>query len=470
MEIDPNHEHVAFAPVVTARILIVEDELIFAKAVSRRLEREGYTCRAVASLGDAERALSELSPDLVLLDMRLPDGSGLDFLERLRGPLGVITPVIVMTAYGEVDDAVRAMKLSASDYLKKPVDLDELHLAVQKVLANQRISNQLELSRAREARGSDVVSIIGDSSPMRRLRQQIEQIARLCGVSDAPAPTVLITGETGTGKDITARMLHQMSGKKDKPFVHVDCASLPKDLIEAELFGHVKGAFTNAHVERTGLIEMAEDGVVFLDEIGELPAELQAKLLAVLERRMLRRVGSSRERQIDAWFIAATNRAVDDMVANGTLRSDLYFRLNVLSLKLPPLRERVDDIVLLGESFGEQIARRYGIGAFQLSPAARQCLQNYSWPGNVRELRHVIERATLLSGDGTVTEEALALPSTDANSAALNEFINLTLDEAERLLIIEALKRSGDNISAAARRLGITRMAMRYRMKKHRFA
>jgi len=470
MEIDPNHEHVAFAPVVTARILIVEDELIFAKAVSRRLEREGYTCRAVASLGDAERALSELSPDLVLLDMRLPDGSGLDFLERLRGPLGVITPVIVMTAYGEVDDAVRAMKLSASDYLKKPVDLDELHLAVQKVLANQRISNQLELSRAREARGSDVVSIIGDSSPMRRLRQQIEQIARLCGVSDAPAPTVLITGETGTGKDITARMLHQMSGKKDKPFVHVDCASLPKDLIEAELFGHVKGAFTNAHVERTGLIEMAEDGVVFLDEIGELPAELQAKLLAVLERRMLRRVGSSRERRIDAWFIAATNRAVDDMVANGTLRSDLYFRLNVLSLKLPPLRERVDDIVLLGESFGEQIARRYGIGAFQLSPAARQCLQNYSWPGNVRELRHVIERATLLSGDGTVTEEALALPSTDANSAALNEFINLTLDEAERLLIIEALKRSGDNISAAARRLGITRMAMRYRMKKHRFA
>lgn len=470
MEIDPNHEHVAFAPVVTARILIVEDELIFAKAVSRRLEREGYTCRAVASLGDAERALSELSPDLVLLDMRLPDGSGLDFLERLRGPLGVITPVIVMTAYGEVDDAVRAMKLSASDYLKKPVDLDELHLAVQKVLANQRISNQLELSRAREARGSDVVSIIGDSSPMRRLRQQIEQIARLCGVSDAPAPTVLITGETGTGKDITARMLHQMSGKKDKPFVHVDCASLPKDLIEAELFGHVKGAFTNAHVERTGLIEMAEDGVVFLDEIGELPAELQAKLLAVLERRRLRRVGSSRERQIDAWFIAATNRAVDDMVANGTLRSDLYFRLNVLSLKLPPLRERVDDIVLLGESFGEQIARRYGIGAFQLSPAARQCLQNYSWPGNVRELRHVIERATLLSGDGTVTEEALALPSTDANSAALNEFINLTLDEAERLLIIEALKRSGDNISAAARRLGITRMAMRYRMKKHRFA
>ncbi|TDJ65629.1 MAG: sigma-54-dependent Fis family transcriptional regulator [Proteobacteria bacterium] len=470
MEIDPNHEHVAFAPVVTARILIVEDELIFAKAVSRRLEREGYTCRAVASLGDAERALSELSPDLVLLDMRLPDGSGLDFLERLRGPLGVITPVIVMTAYGEVDDAVRAMKLSASDYLKKPVDLDELHLAVQKVLANQRISNQLELSRAREARGSDVVSIIGDSSPMRRLRQQIEQIARLCGVSDAPAPTVLITGETGTGKDITARMLHQMSGKKDKPFVHVDCASLPKDLIEAELFGHVKGAFTNAHVERTGLIEMAEDGVVFLDEIGELPAELQAKLLAVLERRRLRRVGSSRERQIDAWFIAATNRAVDDMVANGTLRSDLYFRLNVLSLKLPPLRERADDIVLLGESFGEQIARRYGIGAFQLSPAARQCLQNYSWPGNVRELRHVIERATLLSGDGTVTEEALALPSTDANSAALNEFINLTLDEAERLLIIEALKRSGDNISAAARRLGITRMAMRYRMKKHRFA
>jgi len=470
MGIDRDLEYVATVALDTARILVVEDELIFAKAVARRLEREGYECLTVASIGEAEAAIKDRTPDLLLLDMRLPDGSGLDFLEQLRESSGIALPVIVMTAYGEVDDAVSAMKLSASDYLKKPVDLDELLLAVQKVLANQRISTQLAYSRAREARGSDSVSIIGESLPMQQLREQIERIARLCTVSDTPPPTVLITGETGTGKDVTARMLHQQSGRKNKPFVHVDCASLPKDLIEAELFGHVKGAFTNAVAERTGLIEMAEDGVVFLDEIGELPLELQAKLLAVLERRMMRAVGSSRERPIEAWFIAATNRNVEGMVADGMLRRDLYFRLNVLGLDLSPLRERGDDILLLCESFGQQVARRYGIAEFRLSEAAAQRLLNYSWPGNVRELRHVIEQATLLSGDGVVTEEGLLLPvSSEPQSSASRELADLTLDEAERMLIDAALTKCDNNVSAAARRLGITRMAMRYRMKKYDF-
>ncbi len=468
MSNDREIDYAATVAADTARVLIVEDELIFAKAVKRRLEREEYVCDAVGSLGEAKSTLKTQVPDLLLLDMRLPDGSGLDFLELLRGSLGVTAPVIVMTAYGEIDDAVSAMKLSASDYLKKPVDLDELVLTVQKVLANQRISTQLAYSRAREARGSDTISIIGESSQMQLLRQQIEKIAPLGAITDTPPPTVLITGETGTGKDVTARMLHQESGRKDKPFVHVDCASLPKDLIEAELFGHVKGAFTNAHVERTGLIEMAEDGVVFFDEIGEIPLELQAKLLAVLERRMLRRVGSSRERPIKAWFIAATNRSVDAMVGEGALRSDLYFRLNVLSLALPPLRERRDDVLLLSEDFGKQVAGRYGIGSLRLSKAAKQRLLSYAWPGNVRELRHVIERATLLSGDGKVTDEGLMLPASGDDSAAARTALgNLTLDEAELLLITEALKRSDDNVSAAARRLDITRMAMRYRMKKH---
>lgn len=470
MEFDRETETVASVPAEIARILVVEDELIFAKAVVRRLTRAGYACQAAASLADAQGMLKEQAPDLLLLDMRLPDGSGLEFLERLRTEIAVTAPVIVMTAYGEVDDAVSAMKLSASDYLKKPVDLDELLLTVQKVLANQRLSTQLEYSRAREARGGDTLALIGDSRPMRRLREQIKKIAHLGGVSDMPPPTVLITGETGTGKDITARLLHQGSARRDKPFVHVDCASLPKDLIEAELFGHVKGAFTNAHVERTGLIEMAEDGVVFLDEIGELPLELQAKLLAVLERRMLRRVGSSREHPIEAWFIAATNRDADEMVANGSLRSDLYFRLNVLDLELSPLRQRGEDVLLLSENFGAQVARRYGVGAFRLSQSARRCLLSYSWPGNVRELRHLIERATLLSGDGNVTDEGLMLPATNTSEPALSaDFSALTLDEAEKLLIRGALERCDNNVSAAARQLGVTRMAMRYRMKKHGF-
>lgn len=448
------------------RILVVEDELIFAKAIARHLERDGFACQTVGSLSQAEAALEYRVPDLLLLDMRLPDGSGLDFLQRLRDSLSPSVPVIVMTAYGEVDDAVAAMKLSASDYLKKPLDLDELLIAVKKVIKNNKVSTQLAYSRAREAHSSDVVSLIGESSVLQQLREQIHKISKLCSAPILPPPTVLITGATGTGKDVAARVLHQESERRNKPFVHVDCASLPKDLIESELFGHVKGAFTNAHVERTGLIELAEDGVVFLDEIGELPSTLQAKLLAVLERRMLRRVGSSRELPVKAWFIAATNRNVKAMVEDGTLRSDLYFRLNVLGLELPLLDERGDDILLLSDIFGQQVARRHGIANFRLTDAACRRLRSYHWPGNVRELRHVVERATLLSGDGNVTEDGLMLPTVDQLPPPA-EFLDLSLDAAERALIIQALKQCENNVSAASRRLGITRMAMRYRMKRH---
>ncbi len=452
------------------RVLVIEDEVIFAKAVARRLSRDGYVCDAVASLADAEAAIREAAPDLLLLDMRLPDGSGLDFLERLRSEFGLEVPVIVMTAYGEIEDAVNAMKLSAADYLKKPVDLDELLIAVRKVLATERLTTQLAYSRAREARVGDAVEIIGRSPAIEQLRAQITRIAALGDTGSAPPPTVLITGETGTGKDVTARALHARSGRHAKPFVHVDCASLPKDLIEAELFGHEKGAFTNAHAERTGLIEMAEDGVVFLDEIAELPLDLQGKLLAVLERRRLRRVGSSRERPIEAWFIAATNRDVTTMVNDGTLRSDLYFRLNVLTLELPPLRDRGDDVLLLADAFAEHTAQHYGIAGVQFSTDARASLSAYAWPGNVRELRHVIERASLLCTDGQIGADDLLLPrSADPGSSAAppSGLTGLTLDEAERLLIESALERCASNVSAAARELGITRMAMRYRMKKY---
>ena len=452
------------------RVLVVEDEVIFAKAVARRLSRDGYECDVVASLADAETAIKQSTPDLLLLDMRLPDGAGLDFLERLRGEFGLTVPVIVMTAYGEIEDAVNAMKLSAADYLKKPVDLDELLIAVRKVLATERLTTQLAYSRAREARAGDTTEMIGRSPAMVQLRRQIARIAALGSSDGVPPPTVLITGETGTGKDVTARALHASSGRRDKPFVHVDCASLPKDLIEAELFGHEKGAFTNAHAERTGLIEMAEDGVVFLDEIAELPLDLQGKLLAVLERRRLRRVGSSRERPIEAWFVAATNRDVATMVEDGTLRSDLYFRMNVLSLEPPPLRERGDDVLLLADAFAEHTAQRYGIADVQFSTAARELLSAYSWPGNVRELRHVIERASLLCVNGVIDADDLMLPRAEESAspgAPSLDLTALTLDEAERLLITSALERCESNVSAAARELGITRMAMRYRMKKY---
>lgn len=469
----------ALTEVGKPQILIVEDEAVFAKAVNKRLTKDGYHCIQCLDLESASAAIKRVEPDLLLLDMRLPDGSGLDFLTSLREERGNSIPVVVMTAYGEIEDAVTAMKLAAADYLKKPIDLDDLVLTVEKVFGNQRISKQLAYSKARESNIDNDKTLIGNSSVMLSLKKQIEQIANLSYAEGVEPPTVLITGETGTGKDVTAREIHRMSARRENPFVHVDCASLPKDLIEAELFGHVKGAFTNAHAERIGLIEAAEGGVVFLDEIGEIPLELQSKLLAVLERRMLRRVGSSQERAVGAWFVAATNRDVEKMVAEGTLRSDLYFRLNVMTMNLPPLRERGDDIATLGRHFGVEVARRYGFPEFLLHKNALQAMTNYSWPGNVRELRHVIERATLLSGGRALEADDLMLSLDEKNAVApqdqlgntlesgADSLAGLTLDEAEVLLIRGALDRAEQNVSAAARELGVTRMAMRYRMKKY---
>lgn len=453
-----------------ARVLIVEDEALFARAVTRRLEKAGYSCQTAGRLADAEAALREDGADLVLLDMRLPDGSGLDFLQRLRERLDPQLAVIAMSAYGEVEDAVAAMKYSASDYLKKPIDLDELLVNVEKVLANRRVSQQLEYSRTRESTAVEPVEIIGESAAARALRAQIERIASLAGNAASDAPTVLISGETGTGKDLAARYLHQCSRRASKPFVHVDCAALPKHLIEAELFGHVKGAFTNALGERTGLIEAAEDGVVFLDEICELPLELQTKLLAVLERRTLRRVGSSQERRTQAWFVAATNRDVEQMVADGALRSDLYYRLNVLPLQLPPLRARGEDAVLIAEHCARQIGRRYGLSSVTFSADAKVRLRDYAWPGNIRELRHLVERAILLAGGGVLDAASLLMPGSapaTPGGSALDALTGLTLDAAEKLLIEHALRETGNNVSEAARKLGVTRMTMRYRMKQH---
>lgn len=455
----------------TVSILLIEDEQLFAKAVAKRLGKEGYHCEVAGTLAEGEARLRETARDLLLLDMRLPDGSGLEFLGRLRNQLGLTLPVLVMSAYGDLEDAVAAMKLQASDYLKKPVDLDELLVNVQKVLAKDELSRRLEYSRKRERHSAENVQLLGDCPQVQALRQQAERLGALCQSPDVIPPTVLILGETGTGKDMLARLLHASSARRERPFVHVDCASLPKDLIEAELFGHEKGAFTNAHTERVGLIEAAEDGLLFLDEIGELPLELQAKLLAVLERRTLRRVGSTRERQVPAWFVAATNRDMETMVKEGQLRSDLYYRLNVLTLKTPALRSRGEDVLLLAEHFARQTAARYGLPAPQFSPAARAAMRAYRWPGNVRELKHVMERAVLLSGGAVIEEGVLGLnpPVPPGSASQAMDLEGLTLEEAERLLIERALERTGWNVSETARQLGATRMAIRYRMKKHGF-
>lgn len=471
-----------------SKVLIVEDEALFARAVVRRLQKADYDCAHVESLQDARMMMKQFSPDIVLLDMRLPDGNGLDLLAEL---VSKQVAIIVMTAHGEISDAVHAIKHGAVDYVKKPIDLEELLLSVQKAETAATQSNSLDYSRQRNAHATDGTELLGDSAVMQSVKLQIARIAQLVAKDTVP-PTVLISGETGTGKDVAARLLHlscQSNAQaqniapakhSDKPFVHVDCASLPPDLMESELFGHEKGAFTGALATRPGLIEAAEDGTLFLDEIGELPLALQAKLLNVLERRVVRRLGSTKERVVPARFIAATNRDLLEMSLNGSFRQDLYYRLNVMSLAMPPLRERAGDVLLLAKHFATQTARRYGLAAPVFSGDAVAMLKDYDWPGNVRELRHQVSRAMLLSTQGHVTAADLALPMHRAPAAATSSIYHAspaqviseaqeTLEDVEKAMLLKVLAESDYNVSRAARKLGITRMTMRYRLAKYQF-
>jgi len=447
------------------KILIVEDEALFARAVMRRLQKADYECAHVESVQDARDILKQFAPDIVLLDMRLPDGNGLDLLPVFMAKGAM---VIVMTAHAEISDAVNAMKQGAVDYLKKPIDLEELLLSIQKAEAAAAQSNRLDYSRQRNAHAIEGVELLGDSPAMQNIQSQIHRISRFVS-SDAIPPTVLIGGETGTGKDVAARLLHlSCSTNNNKPFVHVDCASLPAELIESELFGHEKGAFTGAINTRPGLIEAAEDGTLFLDEIGELPLALQAKLLNVLERRVVRRIGSTKERTVPARFIAATNRDLHEMSQSGRFRQDLYYRLNVMSFTMPPLRERAGDMLLLARHFAAQTARRYGLQMPAFAPEAVSMIENYTWPGNVRELKHQVSRSVLLCHHNLVTDVDLALPIFRAAESGLTTNTQQSaLDSAEKAILLQVLAETRNNVSEAARKLGITRMTMRYRMEKH---
>lgn len=449
-----------------SKVLIVEDEVLFARAVMRKLQKAGYECEHVECIQDARTSIKQFFADIVLLDMRLPDGNGLELLPEL---LAKNMAVIVMTAFGEISDAVNAIKQGAVDYLKKPIDLDELLISVQKVEMSVLQSNSLDYSRQRDAHAIDGVEMLGDSLAMQNVKLQIQRIAQFVA-EDVVPPTVLISGETGTGKDVAARLLHASCTNKDKPFVHIDCASLPPDLMESELFGHEKGAFTGATTTRPGLIEAAENGTLFLDEIGELPLALQAKLLNVLERRVVRRLGSTKERAVPARFVAATNRDLHEMSLNGSFRQDLYYRLNVMSIAMPPLRERAGDVILLAQYFAMQTARRYNLAAPVFSADAIAMLNSYAWPGNVRELRHQVSRAMLLSHEGQITSSDLALPIQRKGDVPTFHQPHTTLDDAEKAILLKVLADSRNNVSEAARKLGITRMTMRYRMDKYQIS
>lgn len=467
-----------------ARILIIDDEVVFARSVAHTLSRHGHECRSLSSAEEAVASLEEERPDLILLDIKLAGMSGLEALRRIVSLDGSII-VIIMTAYSSVESAVAAMKDGAYDYIQKPIDHDELTFVIEKALETRRLRERLSYFQRKEIQQVNQCEIIGASPKMKQMKELIERIAQLDPRPAGELPTVLLLGETGTGKDLVARVIHHRGNLAGQPFVEIECTSIPKELAEAELFGYEKGAFTGATTAKSGLIEAADGGTLFLDEIGELNSDLQSKLLKAIERRQVRRLGSLRERKVNVRIIAATNRNLEAAVRAGTFRQDLYYRLKVLTVKLPPLRERGEDLILLANYFLDRLTHKYSLSARRFTESARDALRRYRWPGNVRELAHVVERALLVCDENEIGPSALGLDiafpviasrkqndPVGADEALEIQFPErgVDLEEIERQLIRRALDLTGGNVAEAARKLHIGREALRYRIQKHGIA
>ena len=474
MASDPKSERDAAAtddvPAASIRglhVLIVEDEPVLARNLARSLERMGHSVQCTDSGETAVSDVQAQRPDLILLDNRLPGISGLDTLKQLRAHDPSLL-VIMMTAFATLEDAVTAMRLGAADFVRKPIGLAELELAVERVVQNDRLRQELRYYRGqRDGRGHG--GLIGESEAMQQLRHTVE---RLRGVQRAKGggPTILIIGETGTGKGLLARTLHQNGARKGGPFIEMNCTAIPESLLESELFGHEKGAFTDAHAAKPGLIEAAEGGTLFLDEIGHVSGAVQGKLLKVIEERTVRRLGSVRDRSTDVWVLAATNRNLEEAVRRGEFREDLYHRLRVLEIKVPPLRARGEDVIELAEHFLRVHASQYGIAPPRLGVAARAALGAYRWPGNVRELANIMERAVLLSDGVAIEPKDLALLPPEPSSSEFRVSFppgGIVWADLEKSLIEQALAQAGGNQVRAAKLLGLSRDALRYRMEKH---
>jgi two-component system, NtrC family, response regulator AtoC len=446
-----------------ALLLLVEDEQLLRWALRTRLTRAGHTVQEAATLSDAERLLRERRPQVVLLDVNLPDGNGIEFLHAQRDKLSD-SVVLVMTADGSIEDAVKAIKLGASDFLSKPIDHDELLQLVDKAVARRREHLDLEVSRrAREKQAR--VRVIGESTAMR-------DVLRLAStVASAGNTTVLLHGETGAGKEVVAKYIHSVSPRAIAPLQALNCAAIPEHLVESELFGYDKGAFTDAKNSRKGLFELADGGTVVLDEVGELPLILQAKLLRFLEERTFRRLGGTREIAVDVRVLAMTNRVLLDEVARGTFREDLYHRLHVFPIRIPPLRERPEDIIPLALDFTRQFGAPMGKHFTEVSPALAKRLLEHPWMGNVRELRNVIERAVILEDGDILTGRDVTLGSQERVVAAKPESEDepiVPLEEIEFTMVQRALRAAKGNQSQAARLLQVTRDQLRYRVKRYR--
>jgi len=444
-------------------VLIVDDEQSLARSAKAFLADHGYEAEVAGTGEQALDLLAALQPDVVFADVRLPGMSGLDLLKRIHA-FDPVIPVVMLTAYGSIEGAVEAVKLGAFDYVKKPVDLEELKLLADRARETRLLKEELSYYRRRATTDVGFDGLVGESRAVQAVLERARQVAAL-----DETPPVLLTGETGTGKGLLARAIHAAGPRATKPFIEVNCTALPATLMEAELFGHERGAFTDAKESKPGLVEAAEGGFLFLDEIGDVDLAVQGKLLRVIEERAVRRVGSVRERKVDVRIMAATNRDLERAVGEERFRKDLYFRLAVIVLEVPPLRERGEDALLLTEHFLREFNAKYGKVVRDLSAAARDLLLSYPWPGNVRELSHVIERAVLWSRGPTLDVEHLSLTRPVAASDhgdAAKPVDPATLPQWERTLIEQALRDAGGNQTKAAQRLGISRDTLRYRLKK----
>ncbi len=443
-------------------ILIIDDDVSLRRVLEYHLQEAGYEVTTAASGEEGLARFGELAPQLVICDMQMPGMDGLQVLHAIK-QRSAETPVIIITAFGSVDVAVQAMKQGAYDYIAKPFNRDELRLTVARALQLTDLTSENRRLKEALAEHDEYRSMVGASPAMEKVYQVVRKVAD----SDA---SVLLSGESGTGKELVARALHTRSSRSSCPFVAVNCAAIPHDLLESELFGHSKGAFTGAVKDKPGKFQQADGGTIFLDEVGELPLGLQPKLLRVLQERVVTPVGGNREQRLDLRVVAATNRDIEQAISEGRFREDLYYRLAVIPLHLPPLRQRREDIPLLLRHF----CSKHGAQAVRFDEAALAILQQYAWPGNVRELENLVERLLIMRTGAEITcadlPDKLRHPA-NGGAAPLN-VINLPdggypLEQLEREVIITALERTGWNQTAAARFLHIPRHTLLYRLEKY---
>lgn len=450
-----------------AKILVVDDEHLIRWSLEQSLTKQGYEVLTAGSAEDALQYMKDETPDLMLVDIQLPGINGLELLERVK-EMDEEVVVLMISAMTELTTAIEAMKKGAFDYVKKPFNLDELSINIRKALETRALKREVAQLRVSQGRPVGVEGLIGESKHMQNIKEMIGKIAQ------SDATTVLIQGESGTGKEVVAKAIHQESNRVDMPFMAINCAAVPATLLESELMGHEKGAFTDAKAQKKGLFELANGGTVFLDEIGDMEPGMQAKLLRVLEDRSFRRVGGTKDIKVDVRIISATNKDLLEAIDDKSFRADLYYRLQVIPLFLPPLRERKEDILLIAEHFIQNFNKEFGKNVDGLSKLAEKFLLEYGWPGNIRELKNIIERAIILENEDMLLLEHLPqeLVSRASSSNPVNFMIppeGIDIEDVERELIRQALELAEGNQSQAAKKLNLGIDAFRYRMKKFNF-